>query len=45
MNNNSEIDKLRKCRLMINQSKISDDEKRDLKLKLQICLSQMRRRA
>lgn len=43
--NNSEIDKLRKCRLMVNQSKMTDDEKRDLKIKLQLCLSQMRRRA
>ena len=43
MNNNlKEIDKLRRTRLMVNQSKITDDEKRQLKLKMQICLNQMR---
>ena len=36
-----EMDKLRRTRLMINQSKISDEEKRRLKLKMQICLNQM----
>ena len=48
MSNNStmvrEMDKLRRTRLMINQSKISDEEKRQLKLKMQICLNQMMRR-
>ena len=39
-----EMDKLRRCRLMVNQSKISDEEKRQLKLKMQICLNQMMRR-
>ena len=39
-----EMDKLRRTRLMINQSKISDEEKRQLKLKMQICLNQMMRR-
>lgn len=41
MNNLKEIDKLRKCRLMINQSKITDDEKLQLKLKMQSCLNKM----
>ena len=39
-----EIDKLRRTRMMVNQSKISDEEKRQLKLKMQICLNQMMRR-
>lgn len=39
-----EIDKLRRTRAMVNQSKISDEEKRRLKLKMQICLNQMMRR-
>lgn len=40
-----EMDKLRRTRLMINQSKISDDEKRQLKLKMQMCLAQMLHKA
>lgn len=40
-----EMDKLRRTRLMINQSKISDAEKRQLKLKMQICLTQMMHKA
>ena len=39
-----EMDKLRRVRLMVNQSKISDEEKRRLKLKMQICLNQMMHR-
>ena len=40
-----EMDKLRRTRLMINQSKISDDEKRQLKPKMQMCLAQMLHKA
>lgn len=40
-----EMDKLRRTRLMINRSKISDDEKRQLKIKMQICLAQMLHKA
>lgn len=39
-----EMDKLRRTRAMVNQSKISDEEKRRLKLKMQICLNQMMHR-
>ena len=40
-----EMDKLRRTRLMINQSKISDAEKRQLKIKMQMCLAQMLHKA
>lgn len=40
-----EMDKLRRTRLMINQSKITDDEKRQLKIKMQMCLAQMLHKA
>ena len=40
-----EMNKLRRTRLMIDQSKISDAEKRQLKLKMQMCLAQMLHKA